>query len=128
MDIHIDLNTDNVNDRDVAVLAHIALALGGTPLPLGPQETAPESVEAKPKRTRKVPEPTPEPTPEPEQPELPISDEGPTLGDAVSRATQLVSDGKAATVKAALAKVGAKRVSELSKPAQIEQFLAALSA
>lgn len=48
-----------------------------------------------------------------------------TLEDAVARATALVSSGKTADVKAALAVVGAKRVSELSG-AKIQGFLDAL--
>jgi ribonuclease E len=53
-------------------------------------------------------------------------DEGPTLDDAVSAATDLVSKGKSATVKAALKKVGAARVSELTKTSDIQKFLDAL--
>jgi hypothetical protein len=50
---------------------------------------------------------------------------GPTLQDAVAKATELVSSGGAPKVKAALSSVGAKRVSEL-KGASIAAFLAAL--
>ncbi len=48
-----------------------------------------------------------------------------TLEDAVSAATKLVSEGKSATVKTALAAVGAKRVSEL-KGVAIASFMEAL--
>jgi hypothetical protein len=51
--------------------------------------------------------------------------EGPTLADAVARATDMVSNGQAAQVKAALTTVGAKRVSELEED-KIADFLAAL--
>lgn len=50
-----------------------------------------------------------------------------TLEDAVAAATQRVSAGKATEVKAALASVGAKRVSEL-KGASITTFMQALNA
>lgn len=50
-----------------------------------------------------------------------------TLADAVAQATELVKQGKAADVKAALATVGATRVSEL-KGAKIATFLEALNA
>lgn len=52
-------------------------------------------------------------------------DEGPTLEDAVAKATALAADGKLAKVKAALAAVGAKRVSQLEND-QIAAFLAEL--
>lgn len=55
----------------------------------------------------------------------PVEDAAPTLDDAVARATTMVSAGKTAEVKAALATAGAKRVSEL-KPANIQTFLDAL--
>lgn len=50
-----------------------------------------------------------------------------TLEDAVSKATKLVSGGKASEVKAALAAAGAKRVSELKGDA-IGTFMQALEA
>ena len=49
----------------------------------------------------------------------------PTLEDAVAKATELVSSGQTATVKAALAAVGAKRVSEV-KANQVQAFIDAL--
>jgi Ribosome-associated chaperone zuotin len=51
--------------------------------------------------------------------------DAPTLDDAVSKATKLVSEGKTAQVKAALLAAGAKRVSEL-KGAGISVFLNSL--
>lgn len=50
--------------------------------------------------------------------------DGPTLQEAVDRATELVSDGKAKEVKAALKEVGAAKVSELDGPEQIAAWLA----
>lgn len=54
--------------------------------------------------------------PEPEE------EDGPTLDDAVARATELVGEQRTDEVKAALATLKAKRVSEL-KGAQIAEFL-----
>lgn len=48
-----------------------------------------------------------------------------TMSTAVSRATKLVSEGKAAKVKEALAQVGVSRVSEVPKD-QLGEFVAAL--
>lgn len=49
-------------------------------------------------------------------------EDGPTLDDAVARATEMVGEKRTDEVKAALKKVKAARVSEL-KGAQIAQFL-----
>lgn len=46
----------------------------------------------------------------------------PTRADAVARATELVAEGKAPDVKAALGELGVKRVAEL-KDSQIAEFL-----
>ena len=62
----------------------------------------------------------------PAEPELPY-DEAPTMADALAAATQAVSKGGSAKVKAALAVVSSKRVSEM-KVEDIPAFLAALSA
>ena len=53
--------------------------------------------------------------------------EAPTMADALAAATQAVSKGGSAKVKAALAVVSSKRVSEM-KVEDIPAFLAALSA
>ena len=60
------------------------------------------------------------------EPELPY-DEAPTMADALAAATQAVSSGGSARVKAALVSVDSKRVSEM-KVEDIPAFLAALSA
>ena len=56
-----------------------------------------------------------------------LGTDGPTMQDAVNRASELLHTGKTAEVKAALAALGAKRVSEL-KPAQIAPFIESLDA
>jgi hypothetical protein len=55
----------------------------------------------------------------------PAESEGPTLEDAIARATKMVSEGQTAAVKAALSSVGAKRVSELEAD-KVPAFLDAL--
>ena len=80
-----------------------------------------------------TPEPAVEPEPVVEEPAAAEPEEDlvgaetvHTLDDAVTLATKLVSEGKAADVKAALATAGAKRVSEL-KGDSISKFIKALS-
>lgn len=70
--------------------------------------------------------PVAETLPEPEEETTPPAGEA-TMAAAVKAATDLVSQGKAAQVKTALAGVGAKRVSELKGKA-IAEFLEALDA
>ena len=79
-----------------------------------------EETPAPAKSTRKA-KAAPAPEPEPEE-----EPEGNTLEDAVTRATELVAEGRAAEVKGALANFGVKRVSELEE-SQVEEFLAALN-
>lgn len=55
-----------------------------------------------------------------------IGSEGPTLEDALAKATELMANGKASAVKAALAKTGEKRVSALTGNA-IAVFMDALA-
>jgi hypothetical protein len=55
-----------------------------------------------------------------------VGDDAPTKEQAVARAMELVGEGKAAEVKAALSVVGAKRVSELKSAADVAKFFAAL--
>lgn len=136
----IELDTNNLTDLDRELLAVI---LGTSPAPTPASAPATASVptpapakKAAPAKAAAKPAPTPEP--EVEADETPTSEEagdtgeedlvggdGPTMSDAVAAATKLVSSGGAAKVKAALAEVGAKRVSEMSE-SDIPAFLAAL--
>lgn len=136
----IELDTNNLTDLDRELLA---VVLGGSPAatPASAPATAsvPTPAPAPAKKAapaKAAPAKVEEPTTEPE--ETPTSEEagdtgeedlvggdGPTMSDAVAAATKLVSSGGAAKVKAALAEVGAKRVSEMSD-SDIPAFLAAL--
>jgi hypothetical protein len=109
--MQIIIDTSNLSELDINMLAFLA-GQGEEDAP-----EADEEPEAKPKKAKKA-----DPEPEPEE-----NDEAPTMSDAVAVATQLVSSGEAAKVKAALAEVGAKRVSEM-KEEDIPSFLAALEA
>lgn len=100
------------------------------------EKPAPKARAAKAASTRAAvledtPEPVVEGAPEPaaEEPEEDLvgAETVHTLDDAVTLATQLVSDGKAPAVKAALAVAGAKRVSELKGDA-ITAFINELQA
>ena len=124
MQITIDTN-EPLTETDRAILAPLL----GNIVPV--EEPAPAT--AKPARTTKPapakpapakPAPEPEPEPEEDEDEDLLGGEV-TLQDAVDRATELVSSGKSAAVKAALAKVGAKRVSDI-KPSDLKKFIDAL--
>lgn len=128
MIITINIDTASLTTIEAGVLAALSakqdLVFHGSD-PVAKADPAPKAAKA----PKPVPDPTVEPVREPEQPEEDIvGTDAPTLEDAVARATVLVSEGKAASVKAALATAGAKRVSELSKPAAIKAFLDALDA
>ena len=129
MQITIDTN-EPLTETDRAILAPLL----GNIVPV--EEPAPAT--AKPARTTKTARPAPEPEPEPEPaktaPVEETEDEAEdedllggevTLQDAIDRATELVSSGKSAQVKAALAQVGAKRVSDI-KPSNLKKFIDAL--
>lgn len=83
-----------------------AKAAAPAPAPEKPVEAAPEPVEAKPE---------PEAAPAVDEPEEDLVGGSPvTMKDAVARATELVSSGKSAAVREALAKFNAKRVSDVA--------------
>lgn len=149
--INISLDTATAGAKDARVLKALADALSNiTPeapayvpevaASEGNTDEAPET----PKRTRRTraqieadnakaaaeaakdeePEDAPEPEADDEDDDL-LGGGAPTLEDAVAKATELVSTGKSAVVKAALAEAKAKRVNEL-KGDQIQKFLDAL--
>lgn len=88
-------------------ISGLIAALSGGSAPAAPAEAA------KPAAT-KTAKAAAKPAAAAEADDAPAAAEGPTLDDAIERATTLVSEGKAAQVKAALTSVGAKRVSELT--------------
>lgn len=118
--MQISFDPNNLTDLDRSVLATV---LGVTPT------SAPPKAKAAPKVVAEVPTSeevgtTGEELIAPADPASPVED-GPTLSDAVAAATKLVSSGQAAKVKAALADLGAPKVSGLEKD-QIATFLDAL--
>lgn len=119
--MHISIDTtQDLSDTDKAILR----ALVGDGVATAP--AAPAAKKATPAKKAAAAKPAPAPEPEEEDGDLvggDDEDEAPTLEDAVSKATALVADGKAKEVKAALDKVGAKKVSALEGD-QIAAFLA----
>ena len=117
-----------LSDADRAVLS--ALATAG----LGDLPPAPA---VKPAQVVKAPAKAPKEEAPAEKPKAPAKatkeeapaekpKDGPTVEDAVARAAELLSEGKADSVKAALATLDISRVSQL-KPSQVETFLKELS-
>lgn len=78
------------------------------------------------KPVRKKPGPKPKAEAEAEAEAEADTDEGPTLNDAVNRATELLGEGKAAVVKKALKDLDVERVGKL-EGSQIAEFLTAIS-
>ena len=126
--MHIVIDTDTITDSDRALLTSLLSA--PTPLPaeflaaVRKVGEAATSVVKPPVAKEAGDDPADAVTPA--EPELPY-DEAPTMADALAAATQAVSAGGSARVKAALASVSSKRVSEM-KVEDIPAFLAALSA
>lgn len=134
MAIHVTINLD-IEGKPTPSEQAILAALGGvnvqaaTNSPDWPSqpEAFPIAPKAEPKPAKKAaaPKPKPAPEPEPDAAEDDAAEDGPSLSDAVKKATKMVSEGKSGEVKAALTSVGVKRVSELAG-GQIAEFLAAV--
>ena len=130
--MQITIDTHNLTDLDRELLARL---VGTAPMPArvpkAPKSSPTVSEPTEPERVATVLSVAKEAGDDPAdvaEPELPFSDpEAPTMADALAAATQAVSKGGSAQVKAALASVNSKRVSEM-KVEDIPAFLAALSA
>lgn len=124
--MHISINTEEgLSDLDRQILAVLA---GDAKAPAA---TTPAKAATPAKKTAAAPakaKAEPEPEPEDDDTDAGSDDsDGPTLQDAKGAAGVLVSSGEAAKVKAALTKVGAKKVSEIAEN-KIAAFIAALEA
>ena len=108
--MQITIDTNNLSEMDINMLGFLA------------EQGEVAEVEETPEPPAKKAAPAKKADPEPE-----ADGDAPTMSDAVAVATQLVSSGESTKVKAALAEVGAKRVSEMSED-DIPAFLAALEA
>ena len=131
MIINISIDTSALSETDKSLLS--ALTGGSAPAaaPVAeekPKKAAPAAKKAPaPKAEAPAPEPAEEAVEEPaEEDLLGGGDDAPTMEDAVALATKMVSTGKTAEVKAALAAVGAKRVSEIDE-SKIADFIGELS-
>lgn len=137
--MYISIDTDNLSPHDATILRALADSLTPSGSAVvqadrkAEQAAAPAVVKAAPAKKAAAAKPAPEPDPEPEaeaaEPEEDLigGGEALSLDDAVSKAQDLVTSGKSAVVKKALAAVGAKRVGELEQ-SQIADFVAALDA
>lgn len=127
--MHISVNTaDEISDLDKQILAVLA---GGTVAPSSSGDTATKAAEAA-ARVAAATKSTPAkktaaaaPAEEPEEAEETTTDETPTLEEAKAIAMDLVANGGAPKVKAALKVVGAAKVTEMDE-ADVPKFLAAL--
>lgn len=123
--MQITIDTNNLSQLDIDMLAFLA---GQEPAQDTPEPEAekPAPKKAPAKKAAPAKKPVEVKDPEPEADDEPEADgDAPTMSDAVAAATQLVSSGKSAKVKAALESVGAKRVSEMDE-SDVPAFLAAL--
>lgn len=131
--MQITIDTHNLTDLDRELLARL---VGTAPMPARAPKPKPKSpMVSEPTEPERVATVLPvakeagddpadvvaEPAVAPDEPEAP------TMVDALAAAMQAVSSGGSAKVKAALASVNSKRVSEM-KVEDIPAFLAALSA
>lgn len=119
--MQITIDTNNLSELDINMLAFLA----GQSDEAEEVEVA-EPVAEKPKKAAAA-KAAAKTEPEPAEEDLLGGEDAPTMSDAIAAATELVSSGGAAKVKAALAEVGVKRVSELPET-DIVRFLAALNA
>jgi hypothetical protein len=124
--VQITIDTNNLSELDIAMLGFLA---GNTEVEEEVEETVAKAdtskADAKAKAAAK--KEAEEAAKAAEAEEDLVGGDGPTMSDAVAAATKLVSEGGAAKVKAALAVVGAKRVSEMAE-SDIPAFLEALEA
>jgi hypothetical protein len=120
--VKIEFDTASLSELELRILSILAEG-GNWPPAAEPPTVVKKAAPPKPPKEA-APEPPavePEPVVEPAE----TAEDAPTMADAVAAATKLVSSGGAATVKAALAAVGSKRVSEVA-PENIAAFVAAL--
>lgn len=126
--MQITFDTNNLSELDRNVLALVIGQPVDAPAPkaesAAPAPKKATTAKATPKAEKAVEEP--EEAVEADSDDEPETSNGATMEDAVALATSLVSGGKAAQVKSALAECGAKRVSELAED-KIPAFIAALS-
>ena len=129
--MQITIDTHNLTDLDRELLARL---VGTAPMPARvpkaskssptvSEPTEPEQVATVLSVAKEAGDDPADVVAEPVEPVEPAS----TMADALAAATQAVSKGGSAQVKAALASVNSKRVSEM-KVEDIPAFLAALSA
>lgn len=129
--MHITIQLDSTDSADWAAFQRLAAlnsdvtVVQSTPAaPAAPAKAAPRK--AAPAKVEPTPEPEPEaPAAEEPEDEDVLGGGAPTVSDAIARATEMVSNGQTSKVKAALAVVKAKRVSEVTDKT-VAAFMTAL--
>lgn len=123
MKIIIELDTDQAADRRALSAMNAALIEPASTSFPEPKNRAPEPKPAPVEKPKAEPKPAPveKPKAKPKSAEETANDRD----KAIAIATEMVSSGRTADVKVALAAAGARRVSEL-KGAQVAKFLEAL--
>jgi len=127
--MQITIDTNNLSELDVAMLSFLAEngEVAEETEPEAEAPAAPAKAPAAKKAAAKAEAPAaPAAEPEGEDDDL-VGGDGPTMAEAIARATEMVSQGGSAKVKEALASVGAKKVSEMDED-KIPAFFAALDA
>lgn len=119
MKIIIELDTDQAADRRALSAMNAALIEPASTSFPEPKNRAPEPKPAP------VEKPKPAPVEKPKAKPKPAEETANDRDKAIAIATEMVSSGRTADVKVALAAAGARRVSEL-KGAQVAKFLEAL--
>jgi hypothetical protein len=117
--VQITIDTNNLSELDINMLAFLAGVEAEAEETPEPDTSKADAAKAKAAAKKEAEEAA--------KAEEDLVGGAPTMSDAVAAATLLVSEGGAAKVKAALAVVGAKRVSEMDE-GDIPAFLAALEA
>ena len=127
--MNISINTEEpLGATEIAVLKAL-IGQNDTAAPAAAPAAAPKAAAKAAAKPKAKPAPAPEPEVETEvevEAEEDVAGDGPTMEDAVAKATKLVSSGQAAKVKAALVEVGAKKVSEIATE-DLGTFIDALS-
>lgn len=133
--MHISVNTDEpLSDLDKQILAVLAGTTSTVPIADKASEAAARvaaaaaktAAAAPAKKTAAAPAPEPDPEPEPEEEDL-VGGTTRTKDEAIAYATNLVANGGASKVRAALKEIGAAKVTEMDE-SDVEKFFALVDA
>lgn len=129
--MHISVNTDEpLSDLDKQILAVLAGTTSTVPIADKASEAAARVAAAAAKTTpakKTAAAPAPDPEPEPEEEEDLVGGTTRTKDEAIAYATNLVANGGASKVRAALKEIGAAKVTEMDE-SDVEKFFALVDA